>query len=167
MAKTDTPISPNLAGKPDFIARYFLRRLAMAHREAPARKPSIQHINALVETILLFVGMPMISVASVVLIGSIRWGPQVLSRSLGASPLTAVFILWSLSVVIGQVLLGRKFEKYRDDRSAYLQLNTDRDFKIASRQKVTVFIACGIVLPLLAMYVTFGNQVFTRAFDLH
>jgi hypothetical protein len=36
----------------------------MAHRDSPNRKPSIQYTNALVETILIFVGSPMIALAS-------------------------------------------------------------------------------------------------------
>src|ERR1700722_1539719 len=52
------PSKPSGTKRPDFIARYFLRRLAMAHRDSPTRKPSIQYTNALVETILMFVGLP-------------------------------------------------------------------------------------------------------------
>jgi hypothetical protein len=85
----------------------------------------------------------------------------------GFSPLGGVIILSILSLIVGHIWLGTRFKKYKDDRSAYLQLNTDRDFKIASWQKATVLIACGIVLPFLAMLVTFGNQVITRGFDVH
>ena len=70
------PISANAVEKPDFIARYFLRRLAMAYRESPSRKPSIQYTNALLETILIFIGLPMMGLASLVLIPSLRWAPE-------------------------------------------------------------------------------------------
>lgn len=158
--------NPTAAEKPDFIARYFLRRLAMAHRESPRRKPSIQYTNALVETILIFVGMPVIGLASVLLITSLRWGPLILTKSPGFSQLGGAAILWLFSVIVGHIWLGHRFKKYREDRSAFLQLNTAKDFRIASWQKATVFLACGILLPVLAMYITFGNQAITRAFEL-
>ena len=46
------------------------------------------------------------------------------------------------------------------------QFNSARDSKIAYWQRTVVFFVCAIVLPLLAMYITFGNQVITRAFEL-
>jgi len=160
MRTTTNPIE-----KPDFITRYFLRRLAMAHRESPNRKPSIQHINALVETILIFVGMPVVVLASLILIPSLRWAPQIFPKWTSFSQLGFAPMLWIFSVIIGHLWLGRKFKKYQDDRSAYLQFNSARDSKIASRQRTMVFCVCAIVLPLLAMYVTFGNEVITKAFD--
>jgi hypothetical protein len=154
------------AEKPDWIARYFLRRLAMAHRESPNRKPWIQHNKALVETILVFVGMPVIAIASLILIPSLRWAPQIFPKWTSFSQLGFALMLWILSVIIGHMWLGPKFKKYRDDRSAYLQFNSAKDRKIASWQRTITFFACAIVLPLLAMYVTFDNQVITRAFEL-
>jgi hypothetical protein len=158
-------ISANSLEKPGFITRYFLRRLAMAHRESPSRKRSIQYTNALLETILAFVGMPLIGLASLVLIPSLRWAPNTLAKWSSISHFGLAIIFSIVSLVIGHLWFGHRFKKYRDDRSAYLQLSTDRDFKIASWQKTTVFLSCGIVLPLLAMYITFGNEVITRAFD--
>jgi hypothetical protein len=158
--------NPPAAEKPDWIARYFLRRLAMAHRESPNRKPWIQHNNALVETIIVFVGMPVIAVASLILIRCLRWAPQIFPKWTGFSQLRLSLVLWILSVIIGHIWLGRKFKKYRDDCSAYLQFNSARDSQSASWQRTVVFLVCAIVLPLLAMYITFGNQVITRAFEL-
>jgi len=110
--------NPTAAEKPDWIARYFLRRLAMAHRESPNRKPWIQHNNALVETILVFVGMPVIAIASLILIPSLRWAPQIFPKWTSFSQLGFALMLWILSVIIGHMWLGPKFKKYRDDRSA-------------------------------------------------
>lgn len=138
----------------------------MAHRESPGRKPSIQHINALVETILVFVGMPVIALASLVLIPSLRWAPQIFPKWTSFSQFGFALILWIISLIIGHIWLGRKFKKYRDDRSAYLESNSARDSKIASWQRTVVFFVCAIVLALLAMYITFGNQVILRAFEL-
>lgn len=159
-------ISANSIEKPDFIARYFLRRLAMAHRESPSRKPSIQYIIALVETIFIFVGMPMIGLASIVLIPSLRWAPNNLAKWSSISHFGLALILWILSLIVGHIWLGRKFKKYRDGRSAYLQFNSARDAKIAFWQRTVAFFVCAIALPLLVMYITFGNQVITRAFEI-
>jgi hypothetical protein len=71
-----------------------------------------------------------------------------------------------LSLVIGHWWLGPRLKKYREDRSAYLQFDTERDTRIAFWQKVSATLVCVIVRPFLALLVTFGTQVITRAFDL-
>jgi hypothetical protein len=154
------------AEKPDVIARYFLRRLAMAHRQSPNRKAWIQYNDALVATITLFVGMPVIAVASLILIPCLRWAPQIFPKWTRFSQLGLALMLWIPSVIIGHIWLGRKLKEYRADRTAYFQFNSARDSQIASWQRIVVFFVCAIVLPLLALYITFGNQVITRAFDL-
>jgi hypothetical protein len=149
------PISANPLEKPDFIARYFLRRLAMAHRQSPSRKPSIQYTNAFVETILIFVGMPVIGLTSIALLSSLRWAPQILPKGHGFSQLGVAIIIWTLSVIIGHLWLGPRLKKYREDRSAYSEFASTRDARIVSWQRFIVFIVCAIVLPLLTLFVTF------------
>jgi succinate dehydrogenase/fumarate reductase cytochrome b subunit len=161
-----TTVDANSSGGPDFIARYFLRRLAMAHRESPSRKPSIQYSNALLETILIFVGLPMLGIASLILIPSLRWAPNTTAKWLSASPWGDVLVVGILSLVVGHLCFGKRFKKYREDRSAYTQFASTRDARIVFWQRFIVFIICAVVLPLLAMLVTFGKQVITRAFDL-
>jgi hypothetical protein len=85
----------------------------MAHLESPSRKLPIQYINALVDTILLFVGNPMIALASLILIPSLRWAPQFFPIWHSFSQLGLGLILWIPSVIIGHIWLGRKFKKYR------------------------------------------------------
>jgi hypothetical protein len=68
-------------------------------------------------------------------------------------------------VAIGHLWIGRRFEKYREDRSLCTQFASEKDSRIVAWQRFIVFVVCAIVLPLLAMYITFGNQVITRAFD--
>ena len=149
----DMNVSVDPIGKPDFIARYFLRRLAMAHRERPDRKPRIQYTNAFVETILIFVAMPMGGLASVALLAILRWAPQVLPKGFGFSQMGAALALWSLSVVVGYLWLGPRLKKYREDPSAYIEFATTRDARVASWQRFIVFTICAIVLPLLILYV--------------
>jgi hypothetical protein len=160
------PSNAEPAGKPDFIARYFLRRLALAHRAAPARKSSIQYLNALLETILIFVGLPMLGLASLILIPSLRWAPNTIANFFGLSPRLGLIILCVLSLVVGHWWLGNRLNKYREDRTVYSQFDTVKDSRIVFWQKFGVSLVCGIVLPLLAMFVTFGTQVITKAFDL-
>jgi hypothetical protein len=85
--------------RPDFIARYFLRRLAMAHRKRPNRKPRIQYTNALVETILIFVGLPVIGLAGIVMISSLRWAPQILTKGPEISQLGLA--IYSVDILCG------------------------------------------------------------------
>jgi len=160
------PIDSTHSERPNFIARYFLRRLAIAHRASPTRKPSIQYTNALLDTILIFVGLPMLGFASLILIPSLRWAPNTIARWFGLSPRLGLLALWILSLLAGHWWLGKQLKKYREDRSEYLQFATEKDAQIAFWQKTAVLLVCGIVLPLLAMFVTFGQQVITKAFDL-
>jgi hypothetical protein len=165
MTKTG-PANAGLNSDVDFITRYFLRRLAKAHRESPTRSPSIQYTNALVETIYIFVGLPVVGLASLILIPSLRWAPNTIAKWFGLSPRIGLIIMCVMSLVIGHRWLGQRLKKYREDRSVYLQFDTERDTKIAFWQKVSVTVVCAIVLPFLAMLVTFGTQVITRAFDM-
>ena len=74
----------------------------------------------------------------------------------------------ALSLVVGRWWLGRRLTKYRDeDRAMYSRFDTPQDTRIVFWQKFCVLVLCGIILPLLAMFVTFGAQVFTKAFDLN
>jgi hypothetical protein len=157
---------PGATDKRDFVTRYFLRRLAIARHRVPTRKSGNQNTDALLETILIFVGVPILGVASLILIPSLRWAPNTIAKWFGYSPWGGVIIICILSVVVGRLWIGKRFEKYREDRFVYTQFASERDARIVAWQRFIVFVVCGIVLPFLAMYITFGNQVITRAFEL-
>ena len=112
------------------------------------------------ETIAIFVGFPMIALASCILIPNIPRLPRI-----PAPRFVFAITICALSLPVGHLWLGKKFKKYRADPFPYLQFNSARDRKIASWQKFAMFFVCAIVLPLLATYFTFGNQVITRALE--
>jgi hypothetical protein len=161
-----SPEDPNATGMRDFVTRYFLRRLAIARQSASMRRPETQYTDALLETILIFVGMPMLGVTSVILITSLRWAPNAIAKWFGYWPRGGVIILSILSIVVGRLWLRKRFEKYREDRAIYKQFASEKDSRIVAWQRFIVFLVCAIILPFLGLYLTFGNQVITRAFDL-
>ena len=148
-----TKVSADPVEKPDFIARYFLRRLAMAHRASPNRKLSIQYNSAFADTIFLVVCLPMIAFVSVVGLSSLRWAPQIATNGPHISRLSLGLVLWTLSVLIGYLWLRPRLKKYKDDRSAFTEFASARDARIASWQRHIAFIVCAIVLPLLTLFV--------------
>src|SRR5271170_2627301 len=93
----------NSTGGLDFIARYFFRRLALAHGDSD--KPSVQYNSALVETILVFVGFPLIGLASFVLILSLRWAPTSIAKWFGFSPRIGMLVIVVFVLVVGHWLL--------------------------------------------------------------
>jgi hypothetical protein len=147
----------------DVIARYFFRRLALAHRDSD--KPSVQYNNALVETILVFVGFPLIGLASFVLILSLRWAPTTIAKWFGMSPRIGMIVIVVFALFAGHWWLGKRFTQYRDDRTIYLRFATDSDQRIVFWQKFTVVVVCALLAPFLSLLMTFGTQVVTRAFE--
>jgi len=112
MTSSDAPATD----KRDFVTRYFLRRLAIARHRVPTRKLGTQYTDALLETILIFVGLPMLGIASLILIPSLRWAPNTIAKWFGYSPWSGVIFIGILSVAVGRVWIGKRFEKYREDR---------------------------------------------------
>jgi hypothetical protein len=100
------------------------------------------------------------------LIPSLRWAPKTIAKWTSVSPWGDLFAICILSLLVGRIWLGKRFEKYREDRSVYTQFSSEKDSRIVAWQKFIAFAVCAIVLPFLAMYITFGNQVITRAFEL-
>jgi hypothetical protein len=150
-------------GKPDAIERYFLRRRAINHRDMPNRGLYYQHVDALLETILLFFGAPAMALASAALIIHLKWEPsreEWLIRNAG----TALFT-WGLAVaILGRWWFGKKLSKYLSARTAYVDFGSKVDIRIAAWQKRTVLLLCIIIIPVLSMLFTFGTQVLTKAF---
>jgi hypothetical protein len=153
----------NSTERPGVIARYFFRRLALAHRVSD--KPSVQYNTALVETILVFVGFPFIGLVSFVLILSLRWAQETVAKWFGLSPRVGMILIVVFALVLGHWLLTKRLAQYRDDRIIYLRFATDSDRRIVFWQKFIVICVCVFVIPFLALLVTFGTQVITRAFD--
>ena len=157
------PTNANLTKQPDVIARYFLRRFALAQRKSD--KPSVQFNNALADTIGVFVVFPIIGFASFILILSHRWAPNTIAKWFGLSPQVEMIAIAILSMVGGYWGLNKRLKQYRDDRTTYLSFATELDRRIVIWQKLIVFAVCAMLVPFLSLLVTFGTQVITKAFD--
>ena len=161
--KKHLPTNSPTFEQPDLIARYFIRRLALAHRKW--NKPSVQYNNALADTVGVFVAFPLVAFASFILILSLRWAPNTVAKVFGLSPGVGMIMIVVFSMVVGYLWLNGRLKKYREDRSIYLRFATESDRRVVFWQKIIVFVVCAIVIPFLALLVTFGTQVITKAFD--
>lgn len=104
------PTTANLTKQPDIIARYFLRRFALAQRKPD--KPSVQFNNALADTIGVFVVFPIIGLASFILILSHRWAPNTIAKWFGLSPQVGMIAIVILSMVGGYWGLNKRLKQY-------------------------------------------------------
>jgi hypothetical protein len=131
------------------VARYFLRRLAIAHRKS--NKPRVQYANALAETILIFVTAPACSLIAVTVILALKWAPNPVTRLFGLAPQVEALIISALSVVVGYLLFTRRMRRYlKEDSNCFLRFGTDRDRQVVFWQKVSALVVCGI-LPCIAL----------------
>ena len=149
---------------PGIVARYFLRRRALVHRKYSGNETSAQHNRAVMETILIFVGLPTIALGSFLGNVALRWAPSPIVSALESAPYIFACTLVVLSFVIGYLSLGKKLRIYRGDCTAYLQFDSDKDREIIFWQKVTATVICFIVIPFIAIYVAFGDQGLINAF---
>ena len=134
------------------LTRYFLRRYALARRD-PGNV--IPYFTALLEVIVVALGLPSAAVYSVFLITSLRW-PLLSRGQLDQMATLDVWIPVSLVLLaIGTLLFWRKFSKYRLDPTICAEFDTDRDRKIIVWQRTACIAICGGVIPLFALVVTF------------
>lgn len=139
------------ASESDAISRYFLRRLAIAtHKEHVSA--STPYYEALVEVILVFMALPAIAVFSFVSLSTMKWWRPIMEEqwpwlSAKAGGLTIGF----LTLLISYFWLGKRFGRYRFERPAMVEFDTDRDRRIAYWQKFIVVVLCGLVAPWLGI----------------
>jgi hypothetical protein len=137
----------------DLVARYFLRRLAMAHRKYSHVK--VQYANALADTILVFVTAPICGFLGFILILSLRWAPNPITRIFGSAPQVIAIIIAGLSILFGYWLLNNKMKRHLEvDPSCYLEFDNEKDVNVVFLQKLFVLIVSGIVLPTLALFIS-------------
>jgi hypothetical protein len=134
------------------ITRYFLRRLAIARRDPRLSSPNARYKSALVEVILVVLGLPGIALLSFVAISTIRlWRPIVGTR-LALHPFTwPALALWVSAIILGHRWFGRRFERYRDDSTSSLEFASEKDGRIAFWTKLGMIILCGVVIPWLGI----------------
>lgn len=145
----------------DFLTRYFLRRLAMARRK-PLYKgdAGAAHWDALVEVIFIAVAAPLFAALSFILILSLRWLTPSQAASLPLPSKYAVAIGgWILCVIIGRLLLGRKFKAFLANPGAALMFDTEHDRQIANGMKTLVIAVSGFLVPALAFLIAFWDRL--------
>jgi hypothetical protein len=138
----------------DLITRYFLRRLAISKRELQHASKDASYRDALVEVILVVLGLPSVAALSFVGISTMQWWEPVISAkwpwlsfSVGALG------LWFVAVIVGHQWLGRRFKQYRDDPTPCLEFASERDERVAFWVKFSVITVCGLIIPWLGIAV--------------
>jgi len=132
----------------------------MAWRERGYTNTSVSYSAAKVETILLVLLMPAIAVVSVTGIGALRFfTPSQVAAAHLPSKLFFAIAICSLCAVVGNLWLDPRLRKYRLDPSPCLPFDTERDRNVAGWQKALTIVTCGLVLPLLAVVVTFWRYI--------
>jgi hypothetical protein len=140
---------------PDFITRYFLRRLAIARRKRHIN-PLTPFNDAKVEVILIALAAPLVGMLSFFLVASLRWlTPAEAGRIPLPSKLTQAIVLWVLCYLVGSFWLNRKFRRYRDDPTLSLKFDTASDRQIVFWQKIMIFFMSGILMPMVGSLVAF------------
>lgn len=141
-------------GRVGWMARYFLRRLALARRD-PRNSATAAYSNALFELTLVVVLMPCLAIFSCVLIASVKWAPTFARAHPNFSPKVAGLVIGFLAFGAGNVWLRRRFRELQVMPSACAYFDTKEDRRVACWQKLVVVSVCGAVIPLLAIAVTF------------
>lgn len=147
--------------RPDFLTRYFLRRLAAVQRERrrpPAGGPPIgssgiprAYSRALSDAAALFVLLPGIALFSIAASITLTLQPTVLSAAPAGSPLVLVLLATFVLVLLGHVGLGLRLRRFRNDLGAARAYDTERDREIAFWQRLIVTALCGFAAPLCAL----------------
>ena len=137
----------------DWLTRYFLRRLARAHRNNQDHDAS-PYSSGLFEATLISVVAPSMAVFSCLLITSLKWAPRLQSRWPNFSPKATALIIGCAAFVAGGICLGRKFRQYRDDPTAWEKFDSEADRQLIFWQKFLILSICGLLIPLLSLAAT-------------
>ena len=134
------------------VGRYFLRRLALAHRKS--NKPRVQYANALAETIFVFVGLPIAGFTCFVLVINAKRAPAPILDVLGVALQGGQLFFGVVAMLVGYLLLNKRMKKYVDESpTCYLPFSSDKDARIVFWQRIGALIAFGIVPTFLAIAV--------------
>jgi hypothetical protein len=132
------------------LERYFLRRLAIAHRVYG--KPRVRYANALADTILVFIAAPAAGILTFILILSLSWAPNPITRVFGISPQLETIVGAAALMFIGHRLLNKQMRNLTArEPDSYLLFSTARDGSIVFWQKTIVLVVSGILLPSAAL----------------
>lgn len=140
----------------DFLARYFLRRLAIARNKLKLASPETRYRDALVEVILVAVVMPALGIMNFLGVASMTWwDPIVTARWPWLSVQLAFLIVAAVAVLLGHFWLGDRFKRYKENPMSCLEYASERDRGIAFWQKFSVLVICGLVAPWLGYAVKY------------
>jgi hypothetical protein len=139
--------------RPGIVARYFLRRLAMAYRSKPARAPFAQYSNAMAATIFVFVMTPTLGLAGIFLILSLRWTALSTAESFGSWPKIGMYSLVPISMLFGYMLLAKGLKQFSP---LYNRFDSAQDRKIARWLEFGAVAMVAAVFPFLGLLVAFG-----------
>lgn len=162
MARKTPPVSGSSAEdrQLDLVTKYFLRRLAIAHRQGAYKTRRGEYEDAMMEVILLLLGLPIVGLLGAAVILSLRWlSPSEAAARPLPSKYMIILVTWGLCILIGKFWLGRRLKKYMDDPASRTMLDTERDQRIAERQKTIVIVTFVFVIPAVALLITLWGRI--------
>jgi hypothetical protein len=148
---------------PDFLTKYFLRRLAIARRERRYNNRGAEHNEALFELLFFIVLLPVGGLATFAIILSLRWMPG--GHAVSNSLPSLYFLGAALTIVcylIGRRILSARYKRYLQEPVSFLGFNTERDRRIAHRQKALAILTFGVAMPGIAAVIVFWGWVVTH-----
>src|SRR5689334_20461993 len=116
------------------VARYFLRRFALAKR-LPGTTDAAAYSNALFEVTLVSVLAPILAVYSCALISSLKWAPKFGAMHPSFDPKLTGLIVGFLALTTGGVWLHRRFRSYRENSNLVQKFDTEDARRIVFWQK--------------------------------
>ena len=131
--------------------RYFLRRLAAERRDPKNLVDWVSFGSALLETTLIYIGSPIVAALSTFVLLGMRYYPEFLRHSLGASPFLPVLGMVAASSVAGYCWFRYAFKEYRQNHAACLKFDSERDRRIIAMQKFVTLAICFFVIPMLCL----------------
>ncbi|HTV50246.1 MAG TPA: hypothetical protein VME21_03600 [Steroidobacteraceae bacterium] len=133
--------------KRGFATEYFLRQLAQARSRHPSGGAALAYSKALAEAIVLLVLMPSIALFCVLACLATLLPRRLGVPALGSETLALAFLATFSLVLIGHLWLGMHLRCFREDPTAALRYDTERDRRIVFWQKLIVSGLCGGVVP--------------------
>jgi len=142
-----------LPEKLGWLTLYFLRRLALAHKDGK-NDEATSYSSALFEATIVSVIAPFGAIFSSLLLSSLKWAPDLDSKwSRSSLKLTEVMV-GLLFMALGGIWLNRRFKQYRNNPAAWSRFATEEDYRLVFWQKIAIMTTCAVIVPILAFAAT-------------